>query len=67
MDEMKALNVPLGVWWRAGVLASIGWAISAAINGRNALALVAVPLLVWLWVYAILAVDRWVRKGAERD
>ena len=67
MDEMNALKLTLRAWWRVGVLASVVWAIGAAFAGSSTLALIAVPLLVWLWAYAIFAVDRWVRRGAEQD
>ena len=41
--------------------------VGAAFAGSSVLSLVAAPLLVWMWVFAIFVVDRWVRKGAERN
>jgi hypothetical protein len=67
MDELNAWKLTLRAWWRVGVLASVVWAVGAAFAGSSMLSLVAAPLLVWMWVFAIFVVDRWVRKGAEQD
>jgi hypothetical protein len=67
MDELSAWKLTLRAWWRVGVLASVAWAIGAAFAGGSVLSLVAAPLLVWIWVFAIFVVDRWVRRGAEQD
>ena len=65
MSELDALHLTRRGWWSLGVLAYIAWAISAVLDGDGALTLIGEPLLVFLWVGAILAIDRWVKLGAE--
>jgi hypothetical protein len=63
MGELDALNLTRRAWWCLGVLAYIAWAISAALEGDGAFALIAAPVLVLVGVAAFWLVDRWVRKG----
>jgi hypothetical protein len=62
MDELKALHLTAGDWWRLGVVVFVFWLVTAALEGSSMFALVAVPLLVGFWVYAILVIDHWVGK-----
>ncbi len=64
MGELDALNLTLRAWWGLGVLACVAWAISVMLEGDDPIALIALPLLVWVWVTAFWLVDRWVREGA---
>lgn len=63
MSELDTLNLTRRAWWCLGVLAYIAWAVSAMLEGDDAWALIALPLLVCVWVAAFWLVDRWVRKG----
>jgi hypothetical protein len=66
MGEPDALNLTRRAWWGLGVLAYIAWAISAILEGDGAFALIAAPVLVFVWVAAFWLVDRWVRKGSNQ-
>jgi hypothetical protein len=61
MDELKPPSLSFGTRWRFGVLISAGWMIGAAIDGSGTMALLAIPALVVLWMFAILAIVRWSR------
>jgi hypothetical protein len=59
MEELKPLSVSFGTGWRFGVLISAVWMIGAAIEGSGIMALLAIPVLIVLWMFAILAIARW--------
>ena len=60
MDKSNSWNLTLGPRWRLAVLASLVWAIGGSLDGKGLWSLVAVPLLVGVWIFAVLVVDRWV-------
>jgi uncharacterized membrane protein YedE/YeeE len=62
MDELKPLSLTFGTGWRLGVLVSAGWMIGAAIERSSIMALLAMPALIGLWMFAILAIARWARR-----
>jgi hypothetical protein len=62
MDELNASDLTLGAWRPVGVFASGAWIVIAPFSGRSAAATVALPVIMGLWIYAIIIVDRWVRK-----
>jgi hypothetical protein len=64
MDES---NLTIGAWWRVGVLASSAWVTIAALTGSSILALIILPVIAELWVYAIVAVDRWQNSSNRVD
>jgi hypothetical protein len=51
--------IPSGARWRLGVLALACWALYAVVEGSSMLGLIAVPLLIGLWIYAAVVIDRW--------
>ena len=61
-DELNDSDLTFGAWRHVGLLASSVWIIMAPFSGRSVAATVALPVLMGLWVYAIIIVDRWVRK-----
>jgi uncharacterized membrane protein YedE/YeeE len=63
MDELKPLSLTFGPGWRLGVLVSTGWMIGAAIERSSVMALLVIPALIGLWMFAILAIARWARSG----
>jgi hypothetical protein len=52
--------------WRLGVLGVVGWMIWALAQGSSGLAILAVPLLIGLWIYAIVVIDRWAQAGGRK-
>jgi hypothetical protein len=59
MEESK---LTFGAYWRAGVIVSIGWMIWAAVQRSSMLALLILPLLAVLWLFAIEVIDHWLRN-----
>jgi hypothetical protein len=68
MDKLNS-NLMLGPRWRLAALASLVWAIGGSLDGKGWWSLVAVPLLVGVWICAVLVVDRWVgaRESPPRN
>jgi hypothetical protein len=64
MDES---NLTFGVPWRVGVLATAGWLTLSVAEGSSTLALLAIPLLIGLWIWAVVIFDRWTRTGRNRN
>jgi hypothetical protein len=65
MGGLNALSPTRITQWLLVSLACAVWAISAALKGSSAFAVIAVPLLVLVWVAAVLLLDRWVKRGFE--
>lgn len=66
MVDSKELKLTFGARLRLGALSISAGVISAIFEGSSTIAILAVPVLVGLWMYAIVAVDHWVRRGADR-
>lgn len=49
---MTETTVTLGRPWRFGVIVSCAWIGLATLQRSNVLALLALPLLAWLWIFA---------------
>jgi hypothetical protein len=62
MDELNASDLTLGAWGPVGVFASGAWVVIAPFSGRSVVATVVLPMIMGLWIYSIVIVDRWVRK-----
>ena len=60
-------NLASGTLWRAGILASIAWAIGGALDGGTLSELLAVPLIVAAWIFIVVFLDRWVRTGVDQE
>jgi hypothetical protein len=63
MMNLKTVAAP----WRAGVLASIAWAIGGALDGATLSELLAVPIIVAAWISIAVLIDRWVRTGVTQE
>jgi hypothetical protein len=61
-DELNASDLTLGAWRPVGVLAFGAWAITGAFSGRSFATITALPLIMGFWIYALVVMDRWVRK-----
>jgi hypothetical protein len=48
-------------WASLCIVTYIAWAISAVFDGAPSVAFIFMPLLVCLWVGALVAINRWVR------
>jgi hypothetical protein len=64
MDES---NLTFGVPWRLGVLATAGWLALSVAEGSSTLALLAIPLLIGLWIWAVVIFDGWRRTSGDRN
>jgi hypothetical protein len=53
--------------WRAGVLASIAWAVGGALDGASLSELLTVPIIIAAWISIAVLMDRWVRKGINQE
>jgi hypothetical protein len=62
VDELNASDLTLGAWFPVGIFASAGWVVIAPFSGRTMAATVALPVIMGLWIYGIVIVDRWVRQ-----
>jgi hypothetical protein len=60
-------NPTCGALWRAGILASIVWAIGEALDGGTPSEILAVPVIVSAWISAVVFLDRWVRTGVDQE
>jgi hypothetical protein len=65
MDELKALHLTVGAWWRVAAVLCVAWIVTASLEGSSLFGIVTLPLLVALWAYAILVIDHWV--GRQHD
>jgi hypothetical protein len=63
MMNLKTTVAP----WRAGVLASIAWAVGGALDGASLSELLTVPIIVAAWISIAVLMDRWVRKGINQE
>jgi hypothetical protein len=62
VDELNASDLTLGGWSPVGVFASGAWAIIGVFSGRSLATITALPLIIGFWIYALVVMDRWVRK-----
>jgi hypothetical protein len=60
-------NPTSGALWRAGILASIVWAIGEALDGGTPSEILAVPVIVAAWISVVVFLDRWVRTGVDQE
>jgi hypothetical protein len=47
--------------WRFGIVALLLWVVFAALEADSLLAVFAAPLLMGLWMCAVVVIDRWVQ------
>ena len=62
----SAMHLSRMAWLLFGALACVACVLNAVVEGSSALAIVIGPLLVFLWLAAVLVVDRWVTRGANQ-
>ena len=64
-DHSSPIHLSRMAWLLFGALAYLAWVLNAVVEGSNTLALIVGPFLVFLWVAAVLAVDRWVTRDVR--
>src|SRR5437016_1271757 len=62
----KPMHLSLTAWLLLGAVAYVAWLLNAVVEGSSIFAIIIGPLLVLLWVAAVLVVDRWVTGGANQ-
>ena len=67
MDQLNPMHVSRMGWLLFGALAYVVWVLNALVEGSSTLAIIVGPLLVFLWVAAVLVVDRWVARGTNQS
>jgi hypothetical protein len=62
----KPMHLSFTAWLLLGAMAYVVWILNAVVEGSSTFAIIAGPLLVLLWIAAVLVVDRWVTGGANQ-
>jgi hypothetical protein len=63
MDGPKLLNLLHQDWWWLAVVVGILWAIECVIEGNTLFEILLGPVMVGLWLTAIILIDRWVLRA----
>jgi hypothetical protein len=66
MIETTLLNLVRRNWWLLAVLAYVAWTIESVFAGNSVTEIMAGSLLVCVWATAIVLIDRWIVKAADR-
>jgi 4-hydroxybenzoate polyprenyltransferase len=67
MIETMLLNLVRRHWWLLALAAWAAWMIESMIGGNSASEILIGSLLVCIWVTAIVSIDRWVVRTADRE
>jgi hypothetical protein len=67
LDRLSPMHLSRMVWLLLGALAYLAWVLNAVVEGSSTLAIIIGPLLIFLWVAAVLVVDCWVTKGVRPE
>jgi hypothetical protein len=62
----KPMHLSFTAWVLLGAVAYVAWVLNAVVEGSSISAIIVGPLLVLLWVAAVLVVDRWVTGSANQ-
>jgi hypothetical protein len=52
--------------WRIGIVATLCWIVFPAVEAGSLLAVFAAPLLIGIWICAVVVIDRWVQSRNPR-
>jgi ABC-type phosphate transport system permease subunit len=66
MTEMKTWSLTSRQGSLVGVFGFVIWAVGAALDGASTLAILVIPVMLALWAWVVLLVDRWVRNGVNQ-
>jgi hypothetical protein len=65
--QVSPMHLSRTAWLLLGILECVAWILNAVVEGSSTLAIIIGPLLVLLWVAAVLVVDRWATKGTNQS
>jgi hypothetical protein len=63
MGRPSEVHISIKAWLIFAALAGVVWGLNALIEGSSMLALLIGPIIMCLWVAAVVVVDRWVSQG----
>jgi hypothetical protein len=67
MIETALLNLVRRHWWLLALVAYMVWTIESVLAGNSVSEIMAGALLMCVWAIAIVFIDRWVAKAADRE
>jgi hypothetical protein len=62
----KPMHLSFMAWLLLAAVASGAWVLNAIVEGSSTFAIIVGPLLILLWVAAVLVIDRWVAGSANQ-
>jgi hypothetical protein len=66
MLETVLLNLVRRHWWLLALVGYVAWTVESVLAGNSASEILAASALVCVWATAIVLIDRWIVKGADR-
>jgi hypothetical protein len=66
MIETALLNLVRRHWWPLALVGDLAWTIESVFAGNSASEIMAASHLVCIWATAIVLIDRWIVKLADR-
>jgi hypothetical protein len=66
MLETVLLNLVRRHWWLLALVGYVAWTIESVFAGNSASEILAASALVCVWATAIVLIDRWIVKAADR-
>jgi hypothetical protein len=66
MDQLSPMHLSRMAWLLFGALACVAWVLNAVVEGSSTLAIIIGPILMFLWVTAVLVIDHWVARGTNQ-
>ncbi len=67
MIETTLLNLVRRNWWLLALAAWAAWMIESVFAGNSASEILTGSLMVCIWVTAIVSIDRWIVRTADRE
>jgi hypothetical protein len=66
MDQLGPMHLSPMAWLLFGALACGAWVLNAVVEGSSMLAVIVGPILMFLWVKAVLVIDHWMARGTNQ-
>ena len=63
MSRLDEFHISVKAWLIIAALAGVVWGLNALVDGSSMFALLVGPIIMCLWVAAVVVVDRWVSRG----
>jgi hypothetical protein len=63
----EPLHLSFAGWLLLAAVAGLAWLLNAVVEGSSISAIIVGPLLILLWVAAVLVVDHWVVRGENQQ